>query len=59
MVLLNEAAAPAVRAAVKTELSYRNDMVTVFFSSQLTKIKTMLKFFWYLEIVNLRTEGLI
>lgn len=44
---LHTVAAPALRAAVKTELFQP-------FSSQLTKVKLMLKFFWPLLIGNLR-----
>ena len=50
------AAAPADRAAVKTELSDQKQHDN-FFPSQLTKIKAILKLFWPLLIVNLRTLG--
>ena len=52
-------AALAVRAAVKTELSYRNDtIIAFFFAANIKSIKTMLKFLWLLLIVNLRISGL-
>ena len=42
----------------QTELSYRNDTITVFFS-QLTKIKTILKLLFVLLMLNCRILVLI
>ena len=55
---LHTPTAPAVRAAVKTELSYRNGMIIAFFFAG-NKIKTMLKLVWPLLIIKLRILGLI
>ena len=55
---LHMAAAPAVLEAIKSELSYRNDMM-ITFSSQLTKLKTELKLVCPLLILNYRIPGLI
>ena len=41
----NLAAAASVQAAVKTNMSYRNDTIVVV-SSQLTQIKAMLMLLW-------------
>ena len=49
---------PALRAAVETELSYRNDTIKSF-SSQLTKMKTILNLLWLLQMFNSRILGLI
>ena len=57
---LHKVPAPAVRAAVKTELSYQNDAIILWaFSSQLPKIKSMLKLLWPLLVFNSRVLGLI
>ena len=55
---LHTAAAPAVRAAVKTKLSYRNDMI-IAFSFEANKTKANLRLLWPLLIVNMRIRGLI
>lgn len=55
---LHKTAAPAVLEAIKSELSYRNDMM-ITFSSQLTKLKTELKLVCPLLILNYRIPGLI
>ena len=57
-VSLHTATAPAVRAGIKTQLSYRNDTI-IAFSSQLAKIKTVGMLLWPLLVVNLRILGLI
>ena len=53
---LHAATAPAIRAAVKTLLSYRNDTITAL---KLTKMKAMVKLLWLLLIFYLRIPGLI
>ena len=56
---LHTVAVLAVRAVVKTEQFYRKDMMTVqSFSSQLTKIKTMIKLLWPLLILISRNVSL-
>jgi len=45
-----------ITAAKETK---RNDAITAFFSSQLTKLKTVRKFLWPLLVVNLSIPGLI
>ena len=56
---MHTVAAPAVRAAIKTQLSYRNDSIEVFFFSlQLTKTKAMFKLLWLL-LTNLTILSLI
>lgn len=56
---LPTAAAPSVRAKVKTALSYRNDTIikSLFFVAN--KMKTMLKLFWPPLFLNSRILGLI
>ena len=50
---MHTASAPAVWVAAKTELSFRNNSVIVFFFAQLTKM------FWRFLNLNMRILGLI
>ena len=55
---MHTAAALAIRAAVKTDMSHRNDTIIVFLFAA-NKNKTMLKLLWPFLIFSLRISGLI